>query len=42
MLIPSFEEVNEVADSRYELVNLIAKRARLIVAGNVSVNLDIV
>ena len=34
MLIPSFEEVKEVADSRYELVNLIAKRARLIVAGN--------
>lgn len=34
MLIPSFEEVREITHSRYELVNLIAKRARLIVAGN--------
>lgn len=34
MLIPSFEEIEKIADSRYALVILVSKRAKLIVDGN--------
>lgn len=33
MIIPSFKEIDEVADSRYSLVMLVSKRARKIVDG---------
>ncbi|WP_138159308.1 DNA-directed RNA polymerase subunit omega [Peptoniphilus catoniae] len=34
MIIPSFEELKEITDSRYSLVVLISKRARKIVEGS--------
>ena len=34
MIIPSFKELKEVADSRYELAILVSKRARKIIDGN--------
>ncbi len=34
MIIPSFEEIREITDSRYALVMLVAKRSRLILEGN--------
>lgn len=34
MIIPSFEEIKKVTDSRYKLVMLVSKRARKIVDGN--------
>ena len=33
MIIPSFEQIREVTDSRYSLVILVSKRAKLIVDG---------
>lgn len=33
MRIPSFKEIEKITDSRYELVMLVAKRARKIVQG---------
>ena len=34
MIIPSFKELKEVADSRYELAILVSKRARKLIDGN--------
>lgn len=34
MIIPSFEEIKKVTDSRYKLVMLVSKRARKIVEGS--------
>lgn len=34
MINPSFEELKEISDSRYELVMAISKRARRIVEGS--------
>lgn len=34
MIIPSFKDLNEVANSRYELAILVSKRARKIIDGN--------
>lgn len=34
MIIPSFKELKEVANSRYELAILVSKRARKLVDGN--------
>lgn len=34
MIIPSFEEIKKVTDSRYKLVILVSKRARKIVEGS--------
>ncbi|MCI5643069.1 MAG: DNA-directed RNA polymerase subunit omega [Peptoniphilus sp.] len=34
MIIPSFKDLREVANSRYELAILVSKRARKIVDGN--------
>ncbi len=34
MIIPSFEEIKKITNSRYSLVMLVSKRARKIVDGN--------
>lgn len=34
MIIPSFEEIRKITNSRYSLVMLVSKRARKIVDGN--------
>lgn len=34
MIIPSFEEIEEITSSRYELVMLVSKRARKLVDNN--------
>ncbi|MGI5949686.1 DNA-directed RNA polymerase subunit omega [Peptoniphilus sp.] len=34
MIIPSFEEIQEITNSRYELVMLVSKRARKLVDNN--------
>ncbi len=34
MIIPSFKDLSEVANSRYELAILVSKRARKLIDGN--------